>query len=164
MPFDVTPDTDLFAIQPSASLGGTTNEANLAIKNLDGKYNPGQQGVFALHPLMTPKYAKNKGSRDNEYRDTLSRMYLSLAGADSNAKEKYLASFSEDPTAYALAQVLIGVNSSTGGTGFIDFFLDQIREQWQEKVQISELLSDNYVAYFFGQAPPIFTFSGNLLN
>ena len=127
------------------------------------RYNPNQQGVFALFPAMTPKYARNAGERDAEYKETLARMYLSLAGTDVEAKNAYLRTLPPDANIQALAKVLIGDTASTG-TGFIDFFLDQIQESFSEKVQISEVLSDHYVAYFFGAAPPIFTFSGTLLN
>ena len=34
----------------------------------------------------------------------------------------------------------------------------------QEKVDLKETLADNYVAYFFGQSPPVWTFSGWLFN
>ena len=130
-----------------------------------GDYNRGQQGVFALNPAMTPKYERHTAKgRDAEFRDTLARMYLSIASVSPTAKKDYLRSLPYDDVIRSLASVLIGSGAGTGGTGFIDFFLDQIQEQWNEKVQITELLSDNYVAYFFGQAPPIFTFSGTLLN
>ena len=134
-------------------------------ENISANYNRGQQGVFALHPTMTPKYAVNVGNRDAEYRDTLARMFLSLSGTSADVKRAYLRSLPPDDVTQALAKVLIGdMSGPHGGTGFIDFLLAQVQEQWQEKVQISEVLSDNYVAYFFGQAPPVFTYSGMLIN
>ena len=139
--------------------------------NAKSGYNVGQQGVFGEYPLMTPKYAINYGvgqGRDNEFRETLARMYVSLAGANTNAVKDYLRSLpTGDERVKALAQVLVGdAANSIGmrGTGFIDFFLQQIQESWQEKVQVDEVLGDNYVAWFFGQSPPTFTFQGTLLN
>lgn len=130
------------------------------------RYNAGQQGVFGLHPAMTPKYAVNKGNRDNEFRDSMARMFLSLSGASTSVKRAYLRSLQGlGADVVALAKVLIGAQTGpNGGTGFIDFFLAQVQEQYNEKMQVSEVLSDNYVAYFFGQQPPVFTFSGTLLN
>ena len=60
--------------------------------NTTGNYNRGQNGVYGLHPAMTPKYAVNAGLRDAEYRDSMARMFLSLAGAAPNVKEAYIAS------------------------------------------------------------------------
>ena len=42
--------------------------------------------------------------------------------------------------------------------------MQKANEQLQEKVQVVDVLSDNYVSYFFGQAPPMFQYSGALLN
>ena len=124
-------------------------------------YNRGQQGVFGLHPLMTPKYALNDSNapRDNEFRETLARMYLSLADLSQPYIDYYLKTVPNDPRVGALAQIL-----ALTGTGFIDFFLQQVSESHQEAVQIDKVLGDNYVAFFFGAEPPIFQFAGSLLN
>jgi hypothetical protein len=135
--------------------------ADIGGLNVLSTYNRGQQGVFAEYPLMTPKYAVNAGLRDNEFRDTLARFYISLNGADPNAVANYLASV--PPEALALAKVLVG-STSGKGTGFIDFFLQQVTESFNEVAQVDKVLADNYVAFFFGQEPPIFQFSGTLLN
>lgn len=131
----------------------------------DVAYNPRQHGVFALHPLATPKYAKNVGSRDAEFRDTLARLYISLADTDPQGtlQQAYLASLPGDEATQSLAKVLLGSNSQ-GGTGFIDFFLTQASEQFQEIMQVDKVLSDDYVAFFYGQQPPVFQYSGVLLN
>lgn len=127
-------------------------------------YNRGQQGVFGLHPLATPKYALNKGNRDNEFKETLARMYVSLADADESTKDLYLKALPGDGPTQALAKVLIGKGQGQGGTGFIDFFLQQVNESFQEAVQVDKVLGDNYVAFYFGQEPPIFQYAGALLN
>lgn len=127
------------------------------------QYNPRQQGVFALNPLATPKYAKNRGARDAEFRDSLARIYVSLADASDAVRSAYLASLPGDQSTQALAKVLLGGNSQ-GGSGFIDFFLTQVSEPFQEIVQIDKVMSDDYVAFFFGQNPPQFQYSGMLLN
>jgi hypothetical protein len=134
---------------------------SLVDDNLTTQYNPGQQGVFGLNPLATPKYAKNTGRRDNEFKDTLARLYISLENASPAAKQTYLASLPSD--SWALANVLLA-NTQSGGTGFVDFFLTQANEQFQEVVQLDKVLADDYVAFFFGQEPPRFQYTGMLLN
>lgn len=126
-------------------------------------YNPRQQGVFALHPTATPKYAKNRGPRDAEFRDTLARIYISLADASDTVRSAYLASLPGDQATQALAKVLLGSNSQ-GGSGFVDFFLTSAQETFQETLQVDKVLADDYVAFFYGQQPPTFQYSGMLLN
>lgn len=126
--------------------------------------NRRQHGVFGLHPLATPKYAFNKGARDNEFKESLARMYVSLADASEQLKKQYLSSLPGDAATQALAKVLIGLGQQRGGTGFIDFFLQQVNESWQESVQVDKVLGDNFVAFYFGQEPPIFQYAGTLLN
>ncbi len=126
------------------------------------KYNPRQQGVFGLNPLATPKYAKNKGLRDAEFRDTLARLYISVGDMGTDAVNAYLNALPTDQDK-ALGAVLLGA-TARGGTGFIDFFLTQANEQFQEIVQIDKVLADDYVAFFFGQQPAQFQYSGMLLN
>lgn len=43
------------------------------------------------------------------------------------------------------------------------FFLESVQEAHQEKVQIVETFNDFY-AFFYGERPPVYTFSGYLLN
>jgi len=131
--------------------------------NDNSKYNPGQQGVFSLTPASTPKYLIGR-NRDAEYKDTMARMFLDISGGGSEVKKNYLDSLPKDSAVIALAKVLIGQTAAGTGTAFIDFFLQRVDENFEEKVQVTEVLSNNYVAYFFGQAPPIFTFAGALMN
>ena len=126
----------------------------------------GQTGQFSSDPVMTPKYAKNLGQRDPEFRESMARMFVSISqsGDPDSAKQNFLAGLPEGSTK-ELAKILIGANAGgSGGTGFIDFLLQRVDEQVQEKVQITETLGDNYVAFFFGQQPPVFTYSGTLFN
>lgn len=46
---------------------------------------------------------------------------------------------------------------------YTKFFLDSVQEAEQEKVQIVETFS-NYYSFFYGKKPPVYTFSGVLLN
>ncbi len=137
---------------------------NFVSENGDrSRYNPRQQGVFGLHPLATPKYARNRGLRDAEFRDSLARIYISLADASDTVRSAYLASLPGDQATQSLAKVLLGANAQ-GGTGFVDFFLTSAQEQFQEIMQVDKVLSDDYVAFFYGTNPPVFQYSGMLLN
>lgn len=127
-------------------------------------YNPRQQGVFGLNPLATPKYSKNDGTlRDAEFRNTLARLYISLADVGDAVRAEYLASLPPDAPTQALAQVLLGTNSQ-GGTGFVDFFLTSANETFQEITQVDKVLADDYVIFYYGQQPPTFQYNGVLLN
>ncbi len=128
-------------------------------QNDNGDYNRGQQGVFALNPLMTPKYAVNRGLRNNEFRESMARMYLSLADLSQQTKDAFLATIPNDPRVRALAKVLALSNG-----GFLDFFLQQVNETYNEALQVDKVLGDNYVAFFFGQEAPQFQYAGMLLN
>jgi len=132
-------------------------------ENDAGDYNRHQHGVFGLHPLSTPKYAKNEGLRDNEFKETLARMYLSLAGVSDQAKQAYLRSLPGDARVQALARVLVGAGQRVQ-TGFVDFLLQQVNETFTEVLQVDKVLGDNYVAFYFGQEPPVFQYSGALIN
>ena len=127
------------------------------------QYNPGQQGVFGLNPLATPKYAQNKGPRDAEFRNTLARLYISLADMGTSQIEAYLGSLPPDDATQSLAKVLLGANSK-GGTGYVDFFLTSANEAFQEIMQVDKVMADDYVAFFYGTQPPQFQYSGMLLN
>lgn len=120
-----------------------------------------QQGVFADNPLSTAKYARNRGPRDAEFRDTMARLFISLADADPTTQTAYLACLPQD--AKALAQVLLG-NNNHGASGYVDFILSQAVESFQEVMQVEKTVGDDYVAFFFGQAPPVFQYSGFLIN
>ena len=127
-------------------------------------YNARQYGVYGANPLMTPKYARNDGKpRDAEFKDTLARLYISVSDLGNNARSQYLASLPGDDATQALAQILLGTNTQ-GGTGFIDFFLTSANESFQEIMQVDKVLADDYVAFFYGQQPPVFQYSGTLLN
>jgi len=117
-------------------------------------------GVFAKNPGGTPKYAINEGQRDAEYRETMARLFIQMSEKE---RESFVQSV--PPETRPLAQVLCGVGTgATGGTGFVDFILNQAIEPFQEKVQVVETLSDNFVIYTFGQAAPTFQYSGVLYN
>jgi hypothetical protein len=149
------------------SLGNASFNASFVTANGRGSaYNPRQNGVFGLNPLMSPKYSLFR-PRDAEYKDTLARLYISLPtsgnpAVDASIRQEYLQSLPADQATQALAQVLL--TGPGGGSGFIDFFLAQANEAFQEIVQIDKVLGDDYVAFFYGEQPPQFQYAGTLLN
>lgn len=109
-------------------------------------------GVFGKHPGATPKYALNRGKRDAESRETMARLYIDLPEV---ARMRFLESLPQN--VQNLAQVLTT-------TGYIDFLLTNANETLAEKAQIVDTLTDNYVAFYSGQEPPVFQYSGTVLN
>lgn len=119
----------------------------------------------------TPKYALN-----NDYtplnvdgRHTMARMFVYVGDGEY---AKFLQSvfnetaLSNDSVTQQLARVVAGYDnySPDSGTGYVDFLLQRASHSVSEKIQVVETLSDNYVAYLFGQAPPTFSYSGVLIN
>jgi hypothetical protein len=51
-----------------------------------------------------------------------------------------------------------------GGSGYIDFLLTGFSLQQSEQLQVSEVLSDAYAAYYFGQSAPRGQLSGIVFN
>lgn len=120
-------------------------------------------GVFGRNPGATPKYAFNDPgrARDAEYRETMARLFIEMPASRIDAFLKTVS-----PQTRPLAKVLTTATGSggAGGTGFIDFLMTNAQEGFQEKTQIVDTLTDNYVAFYSGQEPPVFSYSGTLLN
>jgi len=121
-------------------------------------------GVFGTHPGSTSKFSFNQKAkfRDAEYRETMARLYIELP--NENARTAFLRSVSKDTE--PLAKVLTTTRGTGGssGTGFIDFLMTNASEPFQEKTQIVDTLTDNYVAFYSGREPPLFGYAGVLLN
>lgn len=128
---------------------------------------PNSLGVFSQYPASTPKWAGRGDPAENDYRNTMARMFVEL---DAKERAKFLASVEASaPDAHGgesriLASVLAGPRDAVRGTGYIDFLLQDVQMPFQEKTQVVETLADNYVIYYFGQAAVPFTFSGTVLN
>lgn len=143
-------------------------DAGIELKVNDGLTRTAPSlGVFAQYPAATPKWAGRGGAAENDYRNTMARMFIEL---DANEREKFLSSVDlSAPDAHSgedriLASVLAGPPDAKTGTGYIDFLLQDVQMPFEEKVQVVETLADNYVIYYFGQAAVPFTFAGTVLN
>ena len=142
-------------------------------RSTDGvRYSPsnGAGGVFAeFLQGATPKYAFNRGFRhDTQHRNTLARLFVRVDAAEH---ETFLNSIGDSQVRAQLADRIAGDPTSPrrrgdriSDSGYIDFLITQVQVGLQEKYQVSETLADNYVAYFFGQSAPVFTYSGYLIN
>jgi hypothetical protein len=121
------------------------------------------RGVFAETPGSTPKYSVNNGEREDDFRESMARMFLQIPNYKT-----FVDSFNTKPAAQQVAKVLGGTvttsGNTSGGNGYIDFLLQNVQHGFQEKSQVVEVLSDDHVAYFFGQAAPTFTYAGTLIN
>lgn len=118
------------------------------------------KGAFGRHPGVTPKWAVNDGLRDAEYRETMARMFIQMPEQE---RDKFVSSC--PPETRDLAKILCGAGSSAaGGTGFVDFFLQTANESFNEKFQVVESFSDNFVVYTFGQRATPFQYTGMLKN
>ena len=121
------------------------------------------RGIFGEYPGATPKYARNYGEREPDFRETMARLFLQVK--DYKA---FIASFPQERELTAIATVLGGTDPGSagvaGGGGYIDFILQSAQHNLQEKMQVVETLSDDHVAYFFGQAAPTFAYGGTLIN
>ena len=82
---------------------------------------------------------------------------------DPDLYKSFLTSINDLDTR-KVAKVLGGDDINKGGHGYIDFLLQNATHSFSEKVQVSETLSDSYVAFFFGHSPPVFQYSGTVLN
>jgi hypothetical protein len=132
----------------------------------------------------TPKYATNNGERQDYFRNTLARMFVAVDEAEkrnlffpSLTDQKVTLSakaLTGTPMTYPSTQPP-GSNTANAGSrdeggstvafkGYLDFFIQSVQMSLNEKIQVSETLSDNYVAYAFGQSPPVWTFQGALIN
>jgi len=123
-------------------------------------------GMYGKEIGVTPKYARNTGPREYDFRETLARLFVQVGPQEYQRFVDSVAA--ADPRSEPLARVLAGTNLATGGAnggaGFVDFQLTRAQHSLKEKTEVVELLSDNYVAYFFGQGAPIFNYTGFLVN
>lgn len=149
-------DNDLFLFYGEVANAPhrNSNERTGRPKNANGQYSS--------FPGATPKYARHIPGRNRENFDTLARMYIRVpkVGRADRIYKNLKNAVSKD-----VAKVLIGDGSAASpALGYVDFFLDTIQSNLSEKVQVTEVLEDNFVAFFFGASPPTYTFTGHLMN
>lgn len=149
-------------------------------------YTPalGAGGTFAKFVQgFTPKYAINDGPREDLGRNTLARMYVRVdvgemelftqSIADEHTRAQLINRLAGDPArqqsdritaAGTLTETLVNTPNSYATNGYLDFFIQQSTMALNEKFDAKETLSDNYSVDFFGQSPPMWAYTGWLLN
>jgi len=144
---------------------GQTAYSEYDAKFHSGVDHPSKYGIRSRFPRSTPKYVRYFPQLNHEFTATTARMYIQVAS--QNAYDALLQE-QDNQAVKAIASVLAGGTDKDGaplgGYGYIDFLLQQANHSLNEKYQVVETLSDNYVAFFFGQSAPIFQYSGSLMN
>ena len=146
------------------SVGGLSSDDDLnnELQDEGRSVTLAPRGIFAAFPGATPKYSKNNGEQETDFRGSMARLFLQVPKYGEFVKE-----FRGSRT-QPLARVLGGQSDektgTSGGAGYIDFLLQNVQHSYQEKAQIVETLADDHVAYFFGQSAPTFGYSGSLIN
>ena len=105
--------------------------------------------TFAKEFGVTPKY--NAGSDSTE---TMARFFI---------PPTLHTAITKNNTKAANDKKILGKLSSEQG-GYFSFLLQNVQESYTENVQVSQTISDNYVSYAMGSKPPIFVYSGTLIN
>jgi hypothetical protein len=140
---------------------------------LRGQFNDDIKGA-------TPLYAINEGlRRDENHRDTLAKIFMRV---DPGERDTFLRSIGDSFVQERLAPQVTGLRAlsvaepapsgdagqreqrSNASTGYVDFFLQSAVHVLRENYQVAPTLEGNYVVYSFDQEPPVFPYSGLLLN
>ena len=120
------------------------------------------RGVFAKNPATTPKYHTGNTDVTREY---MARLFIPFAS--ETARKVFVRTVPQQSRALA-EHLAVSNNTAKGGKpygmGYIDFLLQSASEQYAEKLQVVDAVGDNYIAYYLGQNPPVFQYSGVLLN
>lgn len=150
-------------VDPQTTVLGGQNGLVQSGPATNGSITSNEQGVYANYPASQLKYdnANDTGSVASQ-----ARLFINVAGTPTTLQQLYNAITSPDAQLLldALAGSDNGLGSNTGGTGYVDFLLGQVDERLDERYQISEVLSDDFVTYCFGQHAPVWSFSGYLMN
>jgi hypothetical protein len=136
------------------------------------------RGVYAQHPAGSPRF--DTGNTLKAAR-TQARLYLVASSREEYlklGKEEGLSDlameilekitiFSTNPVTErdtTKQRAVVGDTKFSGGPGYIDFLLTGFSLQQSEQLQVVDVLSDAYAAYYFGQTAPRAQLSGIVLN
>ena len=122
------------------------------------------RGVYARNPATTPKYHTGNTDITKEY---MARLFIPFTS--EAARELFIATVPSHARslAYALAvsdQSATRAGGGDYGMGYIDFLLQNVNETFNEKMQVVDAVGDNFIAYYLGHNPPVFQYSGTLMN
>lgn len=147
-------------------------------------------GVYGLTPTFTPKYHTGHGAESIlkqarfiiplPSKDTLDRI-VKTAGTTAIARKilRVLTVRAKDVSGASASDAYYGkpptrsptdskdsstISGAWGGYGYVDFWLTGISLQFREQVQVVDLNSKAYAAYYHGIAAPSISLTGSLLN
>lgn len=116
-----------------------------------------EKGIYSNHPAATPKY--NADSHLGSLQ-TQARLYIDIP--DPIAYERFLDAVPLSARDYA--KTLARTSGGGGGRGYLRFLLTAASEPLSERVQVSQVLADSHIAYFYGQQSPVWTYQIGLMN
>lgn len=147
-------------------LSAATQDASVNARwapNETPQRNPDLLGsVDSKTPWLRPRHSVHswKDEKDSQARlyipfptETAYNQYLSLIPRESQPLAELLAVRREKQKSRTSPRL-----------GYLDFILTQAQEAYAEKAQVHEVGGDGFIAYFFGQRAPVWTYSGALLN
>lgn len=107
-----------------------------------------------------------KYNADSTKTETMARLFIPMTTAEAGQFKFALRTASGGANIDDLANAIVIQDTPNGvtGAGYLYFLLDRAQEGFNEKAQVVDVVGDQYVAYLFGQSPPIFNYSGVLLN
>lgn len=114
-------------------------------------------GQYGREPGMSPKYTRATGGREHDFVESLARLYVPVPAGRTRRQMIDSVVAESDPEAAPLVEAVTG-------NGYVDFQLTAATHTFSEKMDVTETLADNYVAYFFGQNAPTFNYQGFLVN
>lgn len=97
--------------------------------------------VYTGTPVLSPKYQISQDRSKTQAR-------LGIIGLENRATSGEVDRFKD----------------ALSGNGYINFLLSSVQESFSQIHQITPLLGGNYSAWFYGEQPPIYTFTGTVLN
>ena len=118
--------------------------------------------VDSKTPWLRPRHSVHSFE---DKKDSQARLYIPFP--NDKAYEQYLSLVPQESRALAeLLAIRYGEKKSRTRPrlGYLDFILTQAQEAFAEKVQVHEVGGDGFIAYYFGQRAPVWTYSGALLN
>lgn len=110
------------------------------------------RGVYGANPAAQLNYYNGDYVKGQE---TQARLYVTVPYELQARFNLYKSGLKNGSAKYV---------DAVTNNGYIDFLMDAVSEQDGEKFQPVDLLSDEYVAYFFGRQPRVFSFSGTLYS
>jgi len=111
-------------------------------------------------------FSSAKFHEDPTSNRTMARLFIPMTPAQANQYAQTVRANvkSQDVDDILNALVVSVEESCTIGGGYLYFLLSQATEPLQEAVNIVKTAGEQYVTYAYGSQPPVFSYSGVLMN